>query len=65
MAASCRAEDFITLLHEMRLPGPLAGLRIAGPAHDLVGANAVRAQKNDFSPPDMLVRGVAIPRERL
>jgi hypothetical protein len=65
MAASCRAEDLITLLHEVLLPAPHPGLRIAGPAHDLVGAYAIRAQKDDLSPPDMPVRSVAIPRERL
>ena len=29
------------------------------------GANTVRAQQDDLSPPDMLVRRVAIPREHL
>lgn len=29
------------------------------------GADTVGAQKDDLRPPDMLVRGVAIPRERL
>jgi hypothetical protein len=29
----------------------------AGPAHDLIGANTVRAQQDDLSPLDMLVRG--------
>jgi len=29
-----------------------------------MGANAVRAQQNDLGAPDMLMRGVAIPRER-
>ena len=41
---------------------PHTGLRLADPAHDLIGANTVRAQKDDLSPPDMLVRGVAVPR---
>ena len=38
---------------------------LPGPAHDLIGANTVRAQQDDLSPPDMLVRGVAVPRQRL
>ena len=58
-------ETVITFLHEAFLPAPDTGLRFAGPAHDLIGANTVRAQQDDLSPPDMLVRGVAIPRERL
>ena len=55
----------VTRLHEAFLPAPHTGLRLAGPAHDLIGANIVRAQQDDLSPPDMLVRGVAIPRECL
>ena len=34
-------------------------------AHDLIGADTVRTQQDDLSPPDMLVRGVAVPRQRL
>ena len=58
-------EAVVTRLHEALLPAPDTGLRLAGPAHDLIGANTVGAQQDDLSPPDMLVRGVAIPRERL
>jgi len=58
-------EAVITSLHEAFLPAPNTGLRLAGPAHDLIGANTVRTQQDDLSPPDMLVRGVAIPRESL
>ena len=58
-------EAVVARLHEAFLPAPHTGLRLAGPAHDLIGADAVRAQQDDLSPPDMLVRGVAIPRERL
>src|SRR5664279_4703666 len=58
-------EAIVTRLHEAFLPAPHTGLRLASPAHDLIGANTVRAQQDDLSPPDMLVRGVAIPRERL
>src|SRR5450631_4723044 len=55
----------VTRLHEAFLPAPHAGLRLAGTEHDLIGANTVRAQQDDLSPPDMLVWGVAIPRQRL
>ena len=58
-------EAIVTCLHEAFLPAPHTSLRLAGPVHDLIGANTVRAQQDDLSPPDMLVRGVAIPRERL
>src|ERR1700738_592663 len=54
-------EAVITGLHEAFLPAPHAGLRLSSPPHDLVGANAVRAQQNDLGAPDMLMRGVAIP----
>ena len=58
-------EALVTRLHEALLPAPHTGLRFAGPAHDLIGANTVRAQQDDLSPPDMLVWGIAIPREHL
>src|SRR6201981_1693408 len=58
-------EAVVTCLHEAFLPAPHTGLRLAGPAHDLIGANTVRAQQDDLSPPDMLVWGVAVPRQRL
>src|SRR4051794_20786501 len=45
----------IPLLHEALLPAPNAGLRFSRPAHDLIGANAIRAQQGDLSPPDVLV----------
>src|SRR3954467_2636706 len=34
-------------LHEPFLPAPDAGLRLAGPAHDLVGANTLAAREDD------------------
>src|SRR5674476_210950 len=37
-------EAVVTRLHEAFLPAPHTGLRLAGPAHDLIGANTVRAQ---------------------
>src|SRR5664280_876397 len=58
-------EAVVTRLHQAFLPAPHTGLRLAGPAHDLIGANTIRAQQDDLSPPDMLVRGVAIPCKRL
>jgi hypothetical protein len=57
-------EAVVTRLHEAFLPAPDTGLRLAGPAHDFIGANTVRAQQDDLGSPNMLVRGVAIPRER-
>ena len=57
-------EAVVTRLHEAFLPAPHTGLRLAGLVHDLMGADAVRAQQDDLSSPDMLMRGVAIPRER-
>ena len=57
-------EAVVTSLHEAFLPAPHTGLRLAGLAHDLIGADTVCAQQNDLGPPDMLMRRVAIPRER-
>src|ERR1700733_15979012 len=58
-------EAIVTCLHEAFLPAPPPGLRLARPAHDLIGTNTVRAQQNDLRTPDMLVRGVAVPSQRL
>ncbi len=55
----------IALLGEAFLPAPHAGLRLAGPAHDLVGAVPIGAEQNDPRAPHMLLGGVAISRERL
>ena len=57
-------EAVVTSLHEAFLPAPHAGLRLSSPPHDLVCADAVRAQQNNLRAPDMLMRGVAIPSER-
>src|SRR6476659_6333792 len=51
-------------LHEPFLPAPDAGLRLAGPAHDLVGANTVGARENDRRPPSVFLRGVTVPGDR-
>ena len=60
----CVQQTGITSLHEAFLPAPHTGLRLTGLAYDLVGADAVRAQQDDLGTPDMLMRRVAIPRER-
>src|SRR3979490_2085154 len=57
-------EAVVTRLHEAFLPAPHTGLRLAGPAHNLIGADTVCAQQDDLGPPDMLMRRVAIPRDR-
>ena len=54
----------VTRLHEAFLPAPHTGLRLAGPAHNLIGADTVCAQQDDLGPPDMLMRCVAIPYDR-
>ncbi len=56
-------EAVVARLHEAFLPAPDTGFRLAGPAHDLIGADPVRAQQDDLSAPDMLVRAIAIPSE--
>ena len=61
---SYHAKAVVTRLHEAFLPPPHTGLRLAGPAHNLIGADTVCAQQNDLGPPDMLMRCVAIPRDR-
>src|SRR5271157_1075017 len=61
LVAKQAAEAF---LHETLLPAPDAGLRFAGPAHDLVRADAIGAEQDDFSAPGVLLSGVAVPDER-
>ena len=51
-------------LHEPFLPAPDAGLRLAGPAHDLVSANTVGAREDDRRPPSVFLRGVTVPGDR-
>ena len=48
------------------MPWALAqtGLRLAGPAHDLVGANTVGAREDDRRPPSVFLRGVTVPGDR-
>ena len=47
------------------LPAPDTGLRLAGSAHDLVGADAVCAVQDNLGAPDMLLRCVAIGQQAL
>ena len=58
-------QTIIAFLHEAFLPAPDTGFGLAGLAHDLVGADAVPAQQHDLGPPNVLVGGVAVTRERL
>src|SRR3974390_2490422 len=46
------------------LPAPHTSFRFAGSAHDLIGTDAIRAQQDNLSPPDVLMRRITIPRER-
>ena len=52
-------------LHEALLPAPDAGLRLAGPAHDLVRAEPVGSEQDDLGPPDVLLWSVAVRNQRL
>src|SRR6202162_2163246 len=52
------------LFHEPLLPAPDAGLRRAGLAHDLVGSDAVGAQKHNVCSPNVLLRSVTVPGDR-
>lgn len=47
-------------LHEPLLPTPDTGFRRAATAHDLRGADTVRAEQDDLGPPDMLLSGITI-----
>jgi hypothetical protein len=42
------------------LPTPNAGLGLPGPSHDLVRADAIGGQQHDLSPPNVLLRRVAV-----
>ena len=54
----------VTRPHEAFLLAPHTGLRLAGPAHNLIGADTVSVKQDDLGPPDMLMRCVAIPCDR-
>ena len=51
-------------LGEAFLPTPHTSLRLAGAAHDLIGADAVDAEQDNLGPPDMLLGGIAVPDQR-
>jgi hypothetical protein len=42
---------------------PDASLGLATPAHDLVRAEPVGRQEDDFGPPNVLLRSIAVPDE--
>ena len=42
------------------LPAPDAGLGFSGSPHDLVRADPIGSEQDDLSPPDVLLRSVAI-----
>ena len=58
-------QTVVALLGEALLPTPDAGLRLAGPAHDPIGADANSAVQHDPCAPNMLLGDVAVPDERL
>ena len=48
------------LLDKAFLPAPYAGLGLASLPHDLVRADAIGGQQHDLSPPDVLLRRIAV-----
>ena len=56
-------EPVKAFLHKAFLPAPDASLRLAGPAHDLVGAKPLGCKQNNPSAPDLFLGGVAIPNQ--
>jgi len=48
------------LLDKAFLPAPNAGLGLGRSPHNLVRADAIGGQQHDFSPPDVLLRRVAV-----
>src|SRR5271166_1892947 len=58
-------EPLDPLLHEALLPAPDHGFALADSARDGGRARAVSGQNNDPRPPDVLLRAVAIPDDRL
>ena len=57
-------ETIHSFRHVTSLPTPHAGLRLAGPAHDLHGAAFVDTLKDNPCPPDMLLPAVAVRDDR-
>ena len=54
-----------TLVHKALLPTPHHRLGLAGPPRDLSRAAAISGGEDDFGPPNMLLRRVAIADNRL
>ena len=48
------------LLDKALLPAPNAGLRLGRAPHNRICADATGGQQHDFSPPDVLLRRVAV-----
>src|SRR5580704_4299732 len=59
------SEPLDPLMHEALLPAPDHGSALADSAGDGSGAGAVGPQNNDPRPPNVLLRAVAIPDDRL
>ena len=67
-------ETVITFLHKAFLPAPDTGLRLAGPAHDLIGANSRHGAgrtdywccylRDAFTGPPILLWAAPLPRLR-
>jgi hypothetical protein len=53
------------LLHVPLLPAPDTGLGLARPAHNLVGTETFGAKQHDLGSPGMLLRRVAVLKNRL
>src|SRR5271165_7460786 len=58
-------ESLDPLMHEPLLPAPHHGFALADRAADGSGAGAVSPQNNNPRPPNVLLRAVAIPDDRL
>src|SRR5271156_1350288 len=58
-------EPLDPLMHEAFLPAPDHGFALADSARDRGRALAISGQNNDLRPPDVLLRAVAIPDDRL
>ena len=54
-----------SLFDKALLPAPNAGFRLPGSSHDRVRADAIGGQKHYLTPPDMLLRRVAVLNQSL
>ena len=55
-----RSRPFEPFFHRAFLPAPDASLGFAGSPHDLVRADPIGSEQDDLTPPDVLLRSVAI-----